>query len=504
MKTQKPKAAEAQSEELEFGPSGLGAVTLNAPDPTPDPKQRKPIAQGGAPGCVAQDPASPVNLKERELPGGWNLKTIGEIATKVGSGLTPRRGKESYLASGVPLIRSQNVLMNRLDLSDVAFISHETHDSMARSKLVPDDVLLNITGASIGRVAVVPDSLRQANVNQHVCLIRLRPGTDPHFACLYLSTKQGQAQILGSQYGTTRQGLNFGQVRQLRLLHPPLPEQRAIAEVLRTVQGAKEACERVLAAARQLKQSLLHHLFICGTVPLAHAAHVPLKETEIGPMPETWRVARIGELGEVITGTTPSTKRPDFYGGPFMFIAPGDIGSGKYIALAEKHLTATGLAECRSLPRASVVVVCIGATIGKVGLTVENSGATNQQCNSVIPNAGVLAEFLFYAMSLRAQALPLLAGRAAIPIVNKSNFCDFRVPVAPLPEQREIAAQLSAVDAKLAAEESRRAALAALFQSLLHHLMTGQVRLPEFTGGQEVNLASPEALPQDNAQPKHA
>jgi type I restriction enzyme S subunit len=246
------------------------------------------------------------------------------------------------------------------------------------------------------------------------------------------------------------------------------------------VQGAKEACERVLAAARQLKQSLLHHLFICGTVPLAYAAHVPLKETEIGPMPETWRVARIGELGEVITGTTPSTKRPDFYGGPFMFIAPGDIGSGKYIALAEKHLTATGLAECRSLPRASVVVVCIGATIGKVGLTVENSGATNQQCNSVIPNAGVLAEFLFYAMSLRAQALPLLAGRAAIPIVNKSNFCDFRVPVAPLPEQREIAAQLSAVDAKLAAEESRRAALAALFQSLLHHLMTGQVRLPEF------------------------
>jgi type I restriction enzyme S subunit len=197
-------------------------------------------------------------------------------------------------------------------------------------------------------------------------------------------------------------------------------------------------------------------------------------------MPATWRVARIGELGEVITGTTPSTKRPDFYGGPFMFIAPGDIGSGKYIALAEKHLTATGLAECRSLPRASVVVVCIGATIGKVGLTVENSGATNQQCNSVIPNDGVLAEFLFYAMSLRAQALPLLAGRAAIPIVNKSNFCDFRVPVAPLPEQREIAAQLSALDAKLAAEESRRAALAALFQSLLHHLMTGRVRLPEF------------------------
>jgi type I restriction enzyme S subunit len=249
--------------------------------------------------------------------------------------------------------------------------------------------------------------------------------------------------------------------------------------VLLTVQGAKEACERVLAATRQLKQSLLYHLFTYGPVPFSQAVHVTLKETEIGPMPETWRVARIGELGEVITGTTPSTKRPDFYGGPFMFIAPGDIGSGKYIKRAEKHLTRTGLEECRTLPRASVVVVCIGATIGKVGLTVENCGATNQQCNSVIPNDKVSAEFLFYAMSIRAPALPLLAGRAAVPIVNKSNFCDFKVPVAPLPEQREVAAQLAAVDVKLAAEESRRAALAALFQSLLHHLMTGEVRLPE-------------------------
>ena len=129
------------------------------------------------------------------------------------------------------------------------------------------------------------------------------------------------------------------------------------------------------------------------------------------------------------------------------------------------------------------MVVCIGATIGKVGLTVEDNGATNQQCNSVIPKGKVSAEFLFYSMLLRAPALPLLAGRAAVPIVNKSNFCDFKVPVAPLPEQREIAAQLAAVDAKLAAEESRRAALAAMFQSLLHFLLTGRVRLPEFAGG---------------------
>jgi type I restriction enzyme S subunit len=300
-------------------------------------------------------------------------------------------------------------------------------------------------------------------------------GNDRQFVFYFLSSLNLSHVAAGVSVPT----LNRNLVHPLPVVVPGEKEQRAIAGVLRTVQGAKEACEQVLAATRQLKESLLRHLFTYGPVPFAEAAHVPLQETEIGPMPATWRVARIGELGEVITGTTPSTKRPDFYGGPFMFIAPGDIGSGKYIKRAEKHLTQTGLEECRTLPRASVVVVCIGATIGKVGLTVENCGATNQQCNSVIPNDKVSAEFLFYAMSIRAPALPLLAGRAAVPIVNKSNFCDFKVPVAPLPEQREVAAQLAAVDVKLAAEESRRAALAALFQSLLHHLMTGEVRLPE-------------------------
>src|SRR5271157_6041539 len=226
----------------------------------------------------------------------WDLVSIDDVAIQVGSGVTPRGGRESYLNSGVPLVRSQNVLMNRLDLSDVAFIGEDVHEQMSRSSLRPGDVLLNITGASIGRVAVVPSELKVANVNQHVCKIRLNDYCDPSFVAFYLSTTMGQAQVLGNQYGATRQGLNYGQVRQLRIPHPPIPEHRAIAHVLRTVQRAKEATEKVIAATRQLKASLARHLFTYGPVPVDQADRVKLKETEIGAIPEHWEIKLLGEL----------------------------------------------------------------------------------------------------------------------------------------------------------------------------------------------------------------
>src|SRR5438034_1160884 len=116
-----------------------------------------------------------------DLPVSWRVVKLGEIAQELRSGITPRGGEKVYLKSGIPLIRSQNVLMNRLSLRDVAFISDDTHKSMIGSKVQPGDVLLNITGASIGRVTFVPNELKVANVNQHVCRIRPAQDVDPVF-----------------------------------------------------------------------------------------------------------------------------------------------------------------------------------------------------------------------------------------------------------------------------------------------------------------------------------
>ncbi|NGZ69215.1 hypothetical protein G6Z92_20240 [Vibrio aestuarianus subsp. cardii] len=123
---------------------------------------------------------------------GWDLKNLGRLATKIGSGVTPKGGSNAYKPSGIPLIRSQNVLWGNVDLSDVAYIDEDQHAKMKGSIVYKNDVLLNITGASIGRSAV--SHLNEANVNQHVCIIR-SDALEPEYLKNFLLSFYGQKQI---------------------------------------------------------------------------------------------------------------------------------------------------------------------------------------------------------------------------------------------------------------------------------------------------------------------
>jgi type I restriction enzyme S subunit len=438
-------------------------------------KGHKVSAQSKGPGSATDGFTSFSGVVSSELPDGWQLRRLGELVERPQYGLTASATGEP---KGPRFLRITDIQESGLAWRTVPYCECNA-DSAERLRLRPGDVVVARIGATTGKAYLIRDEVDAVFASY---LIRLR-ATDrlvPDFFAFFTNSAPYWRQIDSVKGGRLKQGINIPLLESLEIPLPPLAEQRAIAEVLRTVQRAKEATEKVIAATRQLKTSLMKHFFTYDPVPLDQAAYIPLKETAIGTMPAAWSVARVGEIGEVVTGTTPSTKRPEFYGGPHMFITPGDMGARKYIAQTEKWLTDVGLAECRALPKNAVVVVCIGATIGKTGLTGADNCATNQQCNSVIASEQVDPEFLFYGLSNRAPALPPLASRAAVPIVNKSNFCEFQVALPPLSEQREIAAQLSAVDGKLAAEERRREALDALFKSLLNHLMTGKVRLPEF------------------------
>jgi type I restriction enzyme S subunit len=160
--------------------------------------------------------------------GGAVIERVKDVVAKITSGVTPDGGSASYLDSGIPLLRSQNVHFEGLRLDDVAYISEETHAGMKGSQLMSRDVLLNITGASIGRCTFVPDGFGEGNVNQHVCVIRPGPCIDHRFLAAFLSASMGQDQILSTFTGASRQGLSHGDLGLIRLPLPKIGAQREI------------------------------------------------------------------------------------------------------------------------------------------------------------------------------------------------------------------------------------------------------------------------------------
>ncbi len=162
----------------------------------------------------------------------WEVKKIGDITSKVNSGKTPIGGEAVYTHSGILFIRSQNINNDRLVLENSVFITDSVNSQMKNSIVQSNDILLNITGASLGRSCVVPNDFKTGNVNQHVCIIRLHEQFDPHFIQPILSSKKGQLVFNSLQTGSGREGLNFESIKGIKLFMPDYLEQQKIAVFL--------------------------------------------------------------------------------------------------------------------------------------------------------------------------------------------------------------------------------------------------------------------------------
>jgi type I restriction enzyme S subunit len=196
------------------------------------------------------------------VPTHWDVTPLKRVTSLIRSGKTPLGGATVYEDEGVPFLRSQNVHFSGLELSDVAFIDIDTHRSMSSSSVLPHDVLLNITGASVGRVCVVPASLQQANVNQHVCIIRLeRDMALSEFVATVLQSSGIQAQIRADETGSSREGLTFSQIGDFAIALPPLEEQRAVvtsmARELARLAQSTEIAEQTMQRLTEYRSTLI-------------------------------------------------------------------------------------------------------------------------------------------------------------------------------------------------------------------------------------------------------
>jgi len=167
----------------------------------------------------------------------------------------------------------------------------------------------------------------------------------------------------------------------------------------------------------------------------------------LGIVPPEWNICCVGSLGEIVTGQTPSTSQPAYFGGDIPFVSPTDIAGQRYINQTQTTLTDEGAKQVRILPPNSILSTCIGG-LGKVG-QAKNSLATNQQINSIIPNEKLDPAYGFWAAHLLTPQLDTIAGIQVLPIVNKRLFSQLLLPCPPFTEQRAIAQILDTLDTQI-------------------------------------------------------
>ncbi|MED4899845.1 restriction endonuclease subunit S [Heyndrickxia faecalis] len=205
-----------------------------------------------------------LNEERYIIPKEWKWTTIGEITTFVGSGSTPKGGSDIYQTEGIPFIRSQNVLRNKMDIENIVYISEEIYSKMKRTQMCGEETLLNITGASIGRAAKLSINLIPCNINQHVCALRFVDNINKDLPQYWLNSPYIQKIIREWQIGATRQALNFPQVRSLPFPLMPKEEQDELVKIISGLLG-KEDKMRILTeldkSISQLKDSILSKAF---------------------------------------------------------------------------------------------------------------------------------------------------------------------------------------------------------------------------------------------------
>jgi len=202
-------------------------------------------------------------------------------------------------------------------------------------------------------------------------------------------------------------------------------------------------------------------------------------------IPKGWIVKNLGDFGDIVTGNTPDASIPSYYGDDFLWASPTDLGFRKYVNTTQNRLSLKGYKITRKIPAKSILFVCIGSTIGKVGIAIQNM-ATNQQINSIICNVNYNNEYVYYQLQFNSQKIQNIANNQAIPILNKTSFSKIKICIPiNVKEQQKIARTLSDTDELIKQLDYLIAKKKNIKQGTMQELLTGKRRLEGFSGAWE-------------------
>ncbi len=401
----------------------------------------------------------------------WEVQDLSSLF-EIETGTTPSTKDEKFWKDGnidwlTPTDLSaleNNIYVNSSERKVTEEAIQKTNLSM-----IPQNSIILSTRAPVGYVAITTKPFC-FNQGCKALIGKDKDKTVPLFYYYYfLFIKEYLQSISG---GSTFKELSKDSLKNLTIPFPEKREQKAIAEILSTVDEAIQKADEAIKKTERIKQGMMQKLLTEGI------GHKEFKETKIGRIPKEWEMIPISKLGIVHTGKTPSSFDKSLWIGNIPFVTPGDITDSKYVTVTERTVSDKGASVATQLPRNSLMVVCIGSTIGKVALT-SRKVITNQQINSLIINEDkFVPDFIYYTFLNAAKIFKAFAGTAAVPIINKTLFEKFQVPVSlNNEEQKRIGEILTCFDDKLLLLKNRKFKLERIKQGLMDDLLTGKKKV---------------------------
>lgn len=420
----------------------------------------------------------------------WPAKRLGDCCDKIGSGATPKGGKDVYLDEGpVRLIRSQNIYNDGFTPSGLAYISEEQARKLDGAAVQANDVLLNITGDSVARVCQAPKQFMPARVNQHVAIIR--PNNrylDAQYLRYFLASPAQQDLMLGlAAAGATRNALTKGMIESFQVPCPPLGVQQGIAVTLGCLDDRITLLRETNSTLEAIAQALFKSWFVDfdpvrakmeGRTPEgmddATAALFPdaLEETELGPVPTGWRYSTIGESFILTMGQSPPGDTYNEAGDGLPFYQ-GRTDFGFRFPSQRVFCTApTRLAEPGD------TLVSVRAPVGDVNMALEKCCVGRGVAAVRHPNG--CRSFAFYATRGLRSRFDLFDSEGTVfGSINKKDFQALPV-IEPsgdvLVAFDEIAAP---IDRRIVGNEEQIRTLATLRDTLLPRLISGQLSISD-------------------------
>ncbi|EHA3649866.1 restriction endonuclease subunit S, partial [Campylobacter coli] len=345
-----------------------------------------------------------------KLPQGWEWKSLGEIFN-IERGGSPRPIKKFLTdkEDGINWIKIGDIKNQKYLYKTEEKIIQE---GLKKSKLVIEGDLLVSNSMSFGKPVIV--KLQKGAIHDGWLLLKEKINLNKEYFYYLFSSNFMYSFLSYQASGSTVKNLNIDKLKQIEIPLPPLKEQERIVGIL------DESFAKIDESIKILEQDLLNLDELMQSA--LQKAFNPLKDNakENYKLPQGWEWKSLGEIGEIITGTTPSKNNPNFYGNEYPLFKPSDLNGDMIIKYASDNLSKLGFDNARNLPKDTILVVCIGASIGKVGLSGVN-GSCNQQINAIIPNSAFTSKYLFFVcLSNYFQTiLKKNASQTTLPIINK-------------------------------------------------------------------------------------